>query len=252
MFTRSFLHTCCTHYSMTLMQGCPEEWAKVTGEGSNGKPTTVSYHANLPTTSRSHKPLFILFSFVCFYSLICQDSKPSGEASGNGSEETGGMEEEYEVLEGVGLDSEDNKAGTLAAAAAAYAQMRTRVGSTEASGGLGLSDTEVAIASVLAAFLTVHPLGASIEEITTYFRNFNSTYNSYYLESLLCRLPSVFQMSQAAAPTNEGGAPVNKWWFLGFQTCSTVGGTNAVATVSAEGQETAEASDTIKEEDDSA
>ncbi len=164
------------------------------------------------------------------------------------------MDEEYEVLEGVGMDSDDNsKAGTLAAAAAAYARMRTRVGSTEAASGLGLSDTEIAIASVLAAFLTVHPLGASIEEITTYFRNFNSTYNSYYLESLLCRLPSVFQMSQATAPTNEGGAPVNKWWFLGFQTCSTVGGTNAVATTSAEGQEsTTEASDAVKEEDESA
>ena len=102
--------------------------------------------------------------------------------------------------------------------------MRTRVGSTEASGGLGLSDTEVAIASVLAAFLTVHPLGATIDEITTYFRNFNSTYNSYYLESLLCRLPTVFQMSQAAATTAAEATPVNKWWFLGFQTCSTVGG----------------------------
>ena len=192
---------------------------------------------------------------LCCVVLSCyQETK---DAPGNGSsEETGGgegMEEEYEVLEGVGPDgSDDNKAGTLAAAAAAYAQMRTRVGSTDASGGLGLSDTEVAIASVLAAFLTVHPLGASIEEITTYFRNFNSTYNSYYLESLLCRLPSVFQMSQAAAPTNEGAAPVNKWWFLGFQTCSTVGGTNAVATMSADGQESAEPGDTIKEEDESA
>ena len=126
---------------------------------------------------------------VCMYvcvllCLLAQESKPSGEAdSGEGSEDAGGMEEEYEVLEGVGMDSGDNKAGTLAAAAAAYAQMRTRVGSTETSGGLGLSDTEVAIASVLAAFLTVHPLGASIEEITTYFQNFNSTYNSYYLET---------------------------------------------------------------------
>ena len=135
------------------------------------------------------------------------------------------MEEEYEVLEGVGLD-DDNKAGSLAAAAAAYAQIRTRVGSTEASSGLGISDTEIAIASVLAAFLTVHPLGATIDEITTYFRNFNSTYNNYYLESLLCRLPTVFQMSQAAATTNEA-APVNKWWFLGFQTCSTVGSSDS-------------------------
>ena len=160
-------------------------------------------------------------------SFAMQESKVSGETSDDGKE-TNDVEE-YEVLEGVEMDAEDNKAGTLAAAAAAYARMRTRVGSTEASSGLGLSDTEVAIASVLAAFLTVHPLGASIDEITAYFRNFNSTYNSYYLESLLCRLPTVFQMSQAAASTNEG-APVNKWWFLGFQTCSTVGSTNTAPT----------------------
>lgn len=134
------------------------------------------------------------------------------------------MEEEYEVLEGVGLD-DDSKTGSLAAAAAAYASLRTRVGSTEATSGLGLSDTEVAIVSVLAAFLTVHPLGASIDEITAYFRNYNPTYNSYYLESLLCRLPTVFQMSQAAVASET--TPVNKWWFLGFQTCSTVGGNAA-------------------------
>lgn len=145
------------------------------------------------------------------------------------------MDEEYEVLEGVGLD-DDNKAGSLAAAAAAYAQLRTRVGSTETSSGLGISDTEIAIASVLAAFLTVHPLGATIEEITTYFRNFNSTYNSYYLESLLCRLPTVFQMSQTAASTNES-APVNKWWFLGFQTCTTVGSNAEASTTSTESKD---------------
>lgn len=152
------------------------------------------------------------------------------------------MEDEYEVLDGVGVD-EDSKTGTLAAAAAAYAQIRTRVGSTETSSGLGLSDTEVAIVSVLAAFLTVHPLGASIDEITAYFRNFNATYNSYYLESLLCRLPTVFQMSQATATTNEA-APVNKWWFLGFQTCSTVGGNT--------GSEAAAGKDSVKKESSSA
>ena len=98
---------------------------------------------------------------------------------------------------------------SLASVAAAYAKMRKTVGSTEME-GLGLSEAEVAIVSVLAAFLTVHPLGATIESITAYFQSFNTAYSSYYLESLLRRLTKVFQLS---------GEGEGKWWFLGFQTC---------------------------------
>ena len=120
-----------------------------------------------------------------------------------------------DIIEGVSLDdlntviSKDGSENSLASAAAAYAQLRNKVGSDEMS-GLGLSEAEVAIVSVLAAFLTVHPLGATIESITDYFQTFNPAYNSYYLESLLRRLTKVFQLS------GEGGG---KWWFLGFQTC---------------------------------
>ena len=102
---------------------------------------------------------------------------------------------------------------SLAAVAAAYAQMRSSMGSTEATVGFGLSESEVAIVSVLASFLTVHPLGATVDEITGYFQAFNPAYTSYYLESLLNRLPQVFQLSQS---TDSATA---KWWFLGFQTC---------------------------------
>ena len=102
---------------------------------------------------------------------------------------------------------------SLAAVAAAYAQMRSSMGSTEANVGFGLSEAEVAIVSVLASFLTVHPLGATVDEITGYFQAFNPAYTSYYLESLLNRLPQVFQLSQS---TDSSTA---KWWFLGFQTC---------------------------------
>ena len=77
----------------------------------------------------------------------------------------------------------------------------------------GLSDTDIALISVMAAFLTVHPLGASLEEIEMYFRTLNSTYNSIYLESLLHRLPGVFQLSQ-------GADKKPRWWFMGFQTVS--------------------------------
>ncbi len=119
-----------------------------------------------------------------------------------------------EVIDGVSMDDlnavidKNASENSLASAAAAYAQMRKSVGSE--SSGLGLSEAEVAIVAVLAAFLTVHPLGASIDAITSYFQNFNPAYNSYYLESLLRRLSKVFQLS------GEGSG---KWWFMGFQTC---------------------------------
>ena len=116
------------------------------------------------------------------------------------------------MIEGVSLDdlnkamNKDASENSLASAAAAYAQMRKSVGSSETS-GLSLSEPEVAIVAVLAAYLTVHPLGATIDAITAYFQNFNPSYNSYFLESLLRRLTKVFQLSN------------DKWWFLGFQTC---------------------------------
>ena len=90
--------------------------------------------------------------------------------------------------------------------------MRAQIGSSEEP-SKAVSDMEVALIAVMAAFLTVHPLGASMSEISTYFQTFNPTYNSYYLESLLRRMPKVFQLSQAA-----NGEP--RWWFLGFQTVS--------------------------------
>ena len=68
----------------------------------------------------------------------------------------------------------------------------------------------------MAAFLTVlfeffDFLGASFEEIEMYSRTLNSTYNS--MESLLHRLPGVFQLSQ-------GADKKPRWWFVGFQTVS--------------------------------
>lgn len=127
--------------------------------------------------------------------------------------------EEKEVIDGVSLDDlneamdRDASDTSLASAAAAYANIKKSVGSMEVTGGLGLSEAEVAIVTVMAAFLTVHPLGASIESITAYFQSFNSAYSRIYLESLLHRLTKVFQQSASG----DGGE--KKWWFLGFQTC---------------------------------
>lgn len=126
--------------------------------------------------------------------------------------------EEKEVIDGVSLDDlnaamdKDASENSLASAAAAYANIKKSVGSTETT-GLGLSEAEVAIVAVLAAFLTVHPLGASIESVTSYFQSFNPAYSRIYLEALLHRLSKVFQQSASG----DGGE--KKWWFLGFQTC---------------------------------
>ena len=110
------------------------------------------------------------------------------------------------------LSDGGGESNSLAAAAAAYAQMRTVVGGGSEPSGLGLTEDEVAIVTVLATFLTVHPLGAAIAEMNQYMQTFNPNSNGYYLESLLRRLPQVFQLSQSPE-----GEP--KWWFLGFQTC---------------------------------
>ena len=131
-------------------------------------------------------------------------------------------EGEWEVIDGVNMD-DLNKAldngslagsGSLAQAAAAYAQLRTQLGSAKEEAGGSLSENDIALTAVMAAFLTVHPLGATLAEIQSYFMTLNSSYNSYYLESLLRRLPKVFQYAQ----TSAGGE--HRWWFLGFQTVS--------------------------------
>ncbi len=118
--------------------------------------------------------------------------------------------------------------GSLAHAAAAYAQLRTQLGSAKEETGTSLSENDIALTAVMAAFLTVHPLGATLTEIHNYFMTLNSSYNSYYLESLLRRLPKVFQNTRAA-----GGE--YRWWFLGFQTVSVTQFSQQYSSEAAEG-----------------
>lgn len=150
----------------------------------------------------------------------CEISKNISKQEPLSDQEEG--EGEWEVIDGVNMD-DLNKAldsgslvggGSLAQAAAAYAQLRTQLGSTKEETGLSLNETDIALTAVMAAFLTVHPLGATLAEIQTYFMPLNSTYNSYYLESLLRRLPKVFQNAPASADGEY------RWWFSGFQTVS--------------------------------
>ena len=120
-----------------------------------------------------------------------------------------GSEDQEEVMDG----SNDS----LAANAAAYAKMRSMLGSTDDTKASEFSESEVAIITVLSTFLTVNPLGATVDEITAYFNKYNPTITAVYLESLLRRLPQVFQLSQQSSEEEK------KWWFLGFQTCCSQG-----------------------------
>ena len=111
----------------------------------------------------------------------------------------------------------DEGSDSLAATAASYAKVRSMLGSSDDGKASGFTESEVAIITVLSTFLTVNPLGATVEEVATYFNKYNPTITSVYLESLLCRLPQVFQLSQQSSEEDK------KWWFLGFQTCCSQG-----------------------------
>jgi hypothetical protein len=107
---------------------------------------------------------------------------------------------------------------SLAAEAAAYARLRAVLGSTTDEAKLSeFSEAEIAIITVLSTYLTVNPLGATMDEIVAYFNRYNPAVSGVYVESLFHRLPQVFQVGQQASGEEK------KWWFLGFQTCCSQG-----------------------------
>ena len=126
------------------------------------------------------------------------------------------------MVEGVELSdlkelmqsNDSDSTNPLAAAAAEYAKTRNTVTATEKAADIGMSEREIAMVTVIATFLAVHPLGATIGEITHYFQAFNPQSSGYYLQGLLTRLPQVFQMTQSAEELEP------RWWFLGYQSTS--------------------------------
>ena len=126
------------------------------------------------------------------------------------------------MVEGVELgdlkdmmqSNDADSSNPLAAAAAEYAKTRNTVAATEKATDLGMTEREIAMVTVIATFLAVHPLGATIGEITHYFQAFNPQSSGYYLQGLLTRLPQVFQMTQSAEELEP------RWWFLGYQSTS--------------------------------
>lgn len=81
---------------------------------------------------------------------------------------------------------------------------------SDAGDTVTLTQDEISVATVLATFLAVHPLGASLGEIAEYAEAFNPKLDYAYVQTLLSRLPHVFQLS-----AQDGDDA--KWWFLGFQ-----------------------------------
>ena len=123
----------------------------------------------------------------------------------------------------------------LAAAAAEYAKTRSTIAEKDAD--VGMTEREIAMVTVIATFLAVHPLGATIGEITHYFQAFNPQSSGYYLQGLLTRLPQVFQMTQSAEEVEP------RWWFLGYQSTSQSAATGYAQEESEEDQITVEMTD---------
>ena len=195
---------------MFHLQACPEEWEKAIGTPAKPKeevkPVEKKKAAVTPKgrgRGRRGKKVQPL---------------PPGEEEGEVKDDKMDLEVPGEAIEGVNIDDLnevlEKEAGnnSLAAAAAAYAQAKSAITTTTEVTGLGLMESEVAVISVIATFLTVNPLGATIKEVTTYLQNFNAAFTTIYVESIMRRLPQVFQLSQASE-----GQP--KWWFSGFNTC---------------------------------
>ena len=123
----------------------------------------------------------------------------------------------------------------LAAAAAEYAKTRSTI--AEKASDVGMTEREIAMVTVIATFLAVHPLGATIAEITHYFQAFNPQSSGYYLQGLLTRLPQVFQMTQSAEEIEP------RWWFLGYQSTSQSSAAGYIQEESEEDQITVEMTD---------
>ena len=147
------------------------------------------------------------------------------------------------MVEGVELgdlkqlmqSNDTDSSNPLAAAAAEYAKTRSTIAEKDAD--VGMTEREIAMVTVIATFLAVHPLGATIGEITHYFQAFNPQSSGYYLQGLLTRLPQVFQMTQSAEEVEP------RWWFLGYQSTSQSAATGYVQEESEEDQITVEMTD---------
>jgi len=154
-------------------------------------------------------------------------------------------EQSTDVVEGVELgdlkeimqSNNTDSTNPLAAAAAEYAKTRNTVTAMEKAAELGMTEKEIAMVTVIATFLAVHPLGATIGEITRYFQAFNPQSSGYYLQGLLTRLPQVFQMSQSSEELEP------RWWFLGYQSTSQTAAATTYSQESEEDQITVEMTD---------
>ena len=81
------------------------------------------------------------------------------------------------------------------------------------STGLNLTEKEARLIGLVACFLHVHPMGASVEYIWSYINQLGITTKTSHLEDLLDKLPFLFRMQT----TGVGALIERKWQFTGYK-----------------------------------
>lgn len=81
------------------------------------------------------------------------------------------------------------------------------------SSGLNITEKEAKLIGLVACFLHVHPMGASVEYIWSYINQLGIATKTSHLEDLLEKLPFLFRMQT----TGVGALIERKWQFTGYK-----------------------------------
>lgn len=87
------------------------------------------------------------------------------------------------------------------------------------SSGLNLSEKEAKLIGLIACFLHVHPMGASVEYIWSYINQLGMTTKTSHIEDLLEKLPFLFRMQVMGV----GALIERKWQFTGYKDLNVLG-----------------------------
>ncbi|KAG8184812.1 hypothetical protein JTE90_001509 [Oedothorax gibbosus] len=82
-----------------------------------------------------------------------------------------------------------------------------------ASASGAVTESEARLVSLIATFLTVHPLGASIDYICSYLVKMVRNINTRYVENLMMKFSTVFKEES----TGIGATLEKKWIFYGYE-----------------------------------
>ncbi|XP_071164849.1 ecto-NOX disulfide-thiol exchanger 2-like [Mytilus edulis] len=87
------------------------------------------------------------------------------------------------------------------------------------SSGLNITEKEAKLIGLVACFLHVHPMGASVEYIWSYINQLGISTKTSHLEDLLEKLPFLFRMQT----TGVGALIERKWQFSGYKDLNVFG-----------------------------